>query len=473
MNNIKKIFGAPGCGKTTRLLNILEKELKEHDPDKIAFVSFTRKGSYEGRDRAVDKFNYRKEELKYFRTLHSIAFRECGFSKYDLISKKEYKTFSNIIGMKFTGYYTEDFFHNDDRYLFLDFLKRNNYVMSKRYLYNLDVRKLKFVSHNYKRFKEYSKIFDFTDMIQIFIDQNKPLPIEVAIIDEAQDLTTLQWKMCEIAFRNCKKVYVAGDDDQAIYEWSGADVNYFIGLKGDSTVLERSYRLPKSILEFSRHISNNIKKRIEKDFDSIKEEGEIHFYNTIDELKLKENETYYFLSRNNWFLNIYRNYLKKRARVFMNKNEFSVDLRHINAINTFEKMRRNKSISDEAAITISPYLKLKELDLKLPWFHNFNFDNDLIAYYKDLIKNRVDLTNHNLMVNTIHGVKGGETDNVVLLLNFTKAVRNNLEVNPDSELRCLYVACTRAKKTLHLIHSDNRNGYDDYYNFEEYANDQN
>jgi len=77
------------------------------------------------------------------------------------------------------------------------------------------------------------------------------------------------------------------------------------------------------------------------------------------------------------------------------------------------------------------------------------------------------------MVNTIHGVKGGETDNVVLLLNFTKAVRNNLEVNPDSELRCLYVACTRAKKTLHLIHSDNRNGYDDYYNFEEYTNEEN
>ena len=76
MNNAHIIFGAPGCGKTTYLMKILEKELKEHAPDKIAFVSFTKKGTYEGRSRALEKFDYKEGDLPYFRTLHSIAFRE-------------------------------------------------------------------------------------------------------------------------------------------------------------------------------------------------------------------------------------------------------------------------------------------------------------------------------------------------------------------------------------------------------------
>jgi superfamily I DNA/RNA helicase len=69
------------------------------------------------------------------------------------------------------------------------------------------------------------------------------------------------------------------------------------------------------------------------------------------------------------------------------------------------------------------------------------------------------------MINTIHGVKGGEADNVVIKLDFTKSVRENFENNPDSELRCLYVACTRAKKNLHIVFSNSKNGYDSYIHF--------
>lgn len=469
MNNVSKIFGAPGCGKTTYLLNILEKELKEHEPDKIAFVSFTRKGSYEGRDRAVERFNYRKEELKYFRTLHSIAFMECGFSKYDMISKSDYKTFSNAVGMKFTGYYTQDFFHNDDRYLFLDFLRRNNSEMFMKYLYDIDIRKLKFVAYNYVKYKQFAKVVDFTDIIQAFIDKNISLSIDVAIIDEAQDLTTLQWKMCEVAFRNCKKVYIAGDDDQAIYEWSGADVKRFIhSYQSDTLVLDKSYRLRKKILQFTKRIGENIKDRIQKEFEPVNDGGEICFYNSIEEIEIKQDETYYFLSRNNWFLNTYRNFLKRKAYGFIDKDEYSINPNHIRAITDFERARKAKRNIDPDNLSIKLFLKDK-VDMTLPWFNNFDFDNDLIAYYKDLIRCKSDLTNKNLRVNTIHGVKGGEADNVVFILDFTKAVKNNLETNPDSELRCLYVACTRAKKSLHLIHSSSRNGYDDYFNFKEYA----
>src|SRR4030042_6827906 len=125
MNDVKIIFGAPGCGKTTRLMEILEVELGRNDPAQVAFVSFTRKGTYEGAERAKTKFKLRDADLPYFRTLHSIAFRAMKLSKYDMISRTDYKAFSDAMGMKFVGYYTEEFYNNDDKYLFLHFLKRN------------------------------------------------------------------------------------------------------------------------------------------------------------------------------------------------------------------------------------------------------------------------------------------------------------------------------------------------------------
>ena len=466
MNNTEIIFGAPGCGKTTYLIDILEKELKENDPDKIAFVSFTKKGVNEGKDRAIKKFNYREIDLPYFRTLHSIAFKECKYSMYDMITKKDYKTFSKAMGMKFTGYYTEEFFHNDDRYLFLNFLERNNFEIFKLYIDTINLNTYKNIKHNYKRFKEHNKIIDFTDMIDNFIIRNKPLPINIAIIDEAQDLTTLQWEMCKIAFSKCKKIYIAGDDDQCIYSWNGADINHFLNIKGNRTILKQSYRLQKNILEYANKISDKIINRVKKNFNAINNEGNIFFYNNINELKIKEDETYYFLSRNNCFLKEHETFVKNQHQLYKRKNEISIDYNEINAIKLFEKFRKVRKLNEEDQIKLNPYLN-NIINIEDPWFYNLNFNNDKIVYYKDLIKYKTDLKKININISTIHGVKGGEANNVVLLMDFTRAIDTNFRLNPDAELRCLYVACTRTKKNLYLIFKNSQNGYEDYLNMKE------
>jgi superfamily I DNA/RNA helicase len=147
------------------------------------------------------------------------------------------------------------------------------------------------------------------------------------------------------------------------------------------------------------------------------------------------------------------------------KDKFSVNKKDVAAINTFEKIRKTRQMSETEEMTIKRYVDEDKIDLKLPWFMNFEMENDLMMYYRDLIKNGHDINNKNLMINTIHGVKGGEADNVVIKLDFTKSVRENFENNPDSELRCLYVACTRAKKNLHIVFSNSKNGYDSYIHF--------
>ena len=56
-----------------------------------------------------------------------------------------------------------------------------------------------------------------------------------------------------------------------------------------------------------------------------------------------------------------------------------------------------------------------------------------------------------IRISTIHKAKGGEADNVAVLLDSTKACVESLD--QDSEIRTFYVGITRAKKTLHLIES--------------------
>jgi superfamily I DNA/RNA helicase len=462
MENISLILGAPGCGKTTRLMDILTEELKANDPNKIAFVSFTRKGTYEGVSRAMDLYGLSEDALPYFRTLHSIGFRTGNYTKYDMISKSDYRTFSEAMGMRFSGYYSEDLYSEDDKYLFIHFMNRNNPATAKAYLQDMDLTKLKEVETNFIRYKAFAKVNDFTDIIERFIEVGEPLPVDIAIIDEAQDLTTLQWKMCEVAFSNCKRVYIAGDDDQAIYEWSGADVKYFLNIKASSQdILKKSFRLQKNILTLAKSVTQQIGSRIDKQFEPVNDEGHIFVHNSLEDIALNREESWYFLSRNNWFLTKYSDYLKKNAYIFMEKEKPSFAQKQVDAIKVFEAARKRKKLTDTEEMKLKVHLK-GPADLSKPWYDNMNFHNDTIAYYRDLIRNKTSLGETKITVNTIHGVKGGEADNVVLMLDITKAVRTNMERNPDSELRCLYVAVTRAKKNLHIVHSSSKNGYDHY-----------
>jgi len=467
MDNVTQIFGAPGCGKTTFLMSILEDELERVKPHEVAFVSFTRKGTYEGAERAARLFNLEPNALPYFRTLHSIAFRHGEYSKHDMLDRHDYKVFSTAMGMKFTGYYSEDFFNTeDDKYLFMHFLKRNNPAAAERVMDDVDARVLADVEHNFQRYKKFASVHDFTDIIERFVAAKEPLPVKVAIIDEAQDLTTLQWNMCEVAFANCDRIYVAGDDDQAIYEWSGADVSYFLNLHPrERKILDKSYRLRRNVLDFASRITGLMKKRVAKEFDPIDDGGEVLFHNTLADVHIVPGESYYFLARNNWFLQYYRDHLRQTARVFSDKDVPSVNPKHIEAINAFERAKKRGKLTDIEEMKLK-LLSKNGIDLSKPWFEVLDIPNDLMAYYKDLIKYKVDVRASCGMVNTIHGVKGGEADNVVVMMDFTRAVRKNMERNPDSELRCLYVACTRAKKRLHIVHSSSKNGYDDFIGVE-------
>ena len=69
-----KVVGPPGTGKTRRLLNEVQIR-KERLLNRIGYFAFTRKAANEARDRFLKvKTELTKKDIKYFQTLHSLAF---------------------------------------------------------------------------------------------------------------------------------------------------------------------------------------------------------------------------------------------------------------------------------------------------------------------------------------------------------------------------------------------------------------
>lgn len=455
-----KIYGPPGTGKTTYLLSRIEEALKVYAPEEIAFVSFTRKGAYEGTLRAKERFGISAARMKYFKTIHALCFAHLGLRKSQVLGRTHYKQFSQAVGFNFLGFYSEELKSNDDKYLFTVQMANNNPALCKDLIGDLDSAKLWYIAHNYAKYKKTLELMDYTDMLTEYVKRGSPLPVKIAFIDEAQDLTPLQWSVVNKMFSGCEKVYLAGDDDQSIYEWAGADTDTFLR-RGDKVhVLDQSHRVPAVVHGLASNILSCINNRAEKVYHPTAEEGELDRTTNWSSVNLLEYPDTLILSRNRCFLNDATKALRESGVLYWNKDKPSVDSKVFNAIATYEYARRNPEDPEgkHRAKLYEDYFVT--LESEQPWYNIMNIDADDVAYYRALLSRGVTKDDKpTVRVSTIHASKGTEADHVVLCLDMTERVHRQYTMASDSEWRCLYVGATRTKKKLTLKLPEGRYGY--------------
>ena len=147
------------------------------------------------------------------------------------------------------------------------------------------LKKLQVVYDNFK--KENDKV-DFTDMIKQFVDQGNAPSLDLLIVDEAQDLTPLQWKQVEVMKQNAKDIWYAGDDDQCIHRWNGVSVENFINACDNIEVLKQSYRIPNSVHSVADKIVQRISYRQPKDWKPFPKQGSVNYHLSLFDVDIDQ-----------------------------------------------------------------------------------------------------------------------------------------------------------------------------------------
>jgi superfamily I DNA/RNA helicase len=127
----------------------------------------------------------------------------------------------------------------------------------------------------WKRWCDDTGRYDFTGWLETALEVH-PLPAQqVVFVDEAQDHTPLQ--LAVLRSWAARKLILVGDDDQSLYEWTGADPTRFINppLEGREIVLSQSYRVPRAVHGVAMQMVRGIRQRKEKAYAPTGVEGEV------------------------------------------------------------------------------------------------------------------------------------------------------------------------------------------------------
>ena len=480
------VLGPPGTGKTTTLLNKVDEYLKNTDPDKVGYFAFTQKAAYEARDRAIKKFNLSEDDLPYFRTLYSLAFRRLGIKKGNVMQRRHYKDLGEKLGFPVNyAVYENDhngIFTTDSEYLrIINLAKLRNITPEQQYDLNehnqdLERDKLKIIAAELERYKKEHGLIDFNDMILNFKRLDKSPKFDVVFIDEAQDLSNMQWDMAKTIWNKTQDSFIAGDDDQAIFRWAGADVDSFIAQKGLMMPLKQSYRIPAKVHNLAMGLINRIKKRIDKTWSPKTHEGSLSRHDDFEQVNMSSGE-WLVLARTKYMLDQLEPTLYLNGYYYQNKFRKNKEQNLHLAATDWENLRKGQPATYDQIERIYSYMNNNADKTKLKsMIKNMSYDMDTLKesyglktdtvwfeafddaakretdYLRKMRKNGEKLNEApRITLSTIHGAKGGEAENVVLLTDLSLNTMKSYEQNPDDENRLFYVGATRTKEHLHII----------------------
>lgn len=299
------------------------------------------------------------------------------------------------------------------------------------------------------------------------------------IVHNCQDITALQWRVIEKAFRKAEKIIIAGDDKQSIYTYSGARPDFLIQLSKQFPVehLSKSYRIPYSVYKLSVAITNFIGEKTEQKAEPRMENGEgmimqlnglERILNFLDESCIKndpDKTAWYILARNNCFLEEPKKVLEEALIPYWTADGFFMGGEIMKRLKDYENFKmegyrdpkKKEDFQRKFGIEdfTQPFTETNLFTEGRKWVYASYIEKYGLKKLEEMCK-----WNPQVLVSTIHHVKGGEAKNVAIMLDTTRKTKGNVFENIDEELRILYVGVTRAKENLFLIDSKNGEGYD-------------
>lgn len=303
------VFAGAGSGKTkiltTRISHLIEQGL---EPYSILAVTFTNKASAEMKERIIKIVGEGKGiEQMWCGTFHSICSRILRTNgglvgvknNYQVIdSDDQLSVIKGIINdEKLFESYTDkekvslinEASKNTIKYIgdMKDSGKRPKNADYNQEIYSKYGFNIKKIYEIYEDTIHKQNLLDFGDLILYVVElfDKNPEILETyntrfrhILVDEFQDTNHIQYAFIKHLSKN-NYLFAVGDDDQAIYEWRGANVANILNFADDHDnveviKLEQNYRSTNNILKCANAVISNNKKRAGKNLWSDSSEGQ-------------------------------------------------------------------------------------------------------------------------------------------------------------------------------------------------------
>lgn len=553
---VVRVIGAPGTGKTTTMVGNPELEMdglfvqnaEKYSFDEQMLVTYTNAGVDEAASRLStlleDKTKDRIEDRVM--TIHGMCFRRLDLNyKRDVVQWNDEKDFCEGVGLEYG--------HDDDDgdIMTSEGEAGNKLLQIYRWLQSnrLEIedaeqcpvdwdvpRDLKDLLRKWTVYKHSNGLVGFGDMIEKVVDKNveflregdvgdtsieddreylkscrhddklTPKLIENALrgqhgfvdtkvlyVDECQDLDKLQWDWYLCQKLVCEKVYLGGDDDQTIYEWSGADPEQLLGEEGEKQVLETTYRLPAEVWEACEKVITQVANRVEKDVKPTDKKGEVLTYQRPTPRQvmshIEQSDDVLILFRTRYHIDEFRNDLHDHGIPYKNMSTFNTWTRDVQkardivaklddgqpvgqdkaeklvewASNDLLSYNHEAMAKDEISGMMMPDDLSEVFQMHGGWrsdryVKGLN-DDDFNWFKRQAILGNISRGDPNrepssVRIGTIHSAKGMEADTVIVGTDTTDTITGNMPNYPESigdgERRVMYVAMSRAERKLVL-----------------------
>ena len=481
------IPGPPGTGKTFTLTKYLERELNEHktDPQKIAYISFSNAAANEAQRRI-------NHNLFHIGTMHSLGSNALGINTQTQLLKgskwNSFKNYSQVCKDLSFESTTNEFgyvVYTNPHMKIIEYARSRQIDIEEAAIQldlhqTVEVSLTELIDLHLKTYKEHTGMIEYYDMIAQFIEKKVCPQLDVVFLDEAQDLSPLQWKMFFYIESICKRSYIAGDDDQTIYTFQGADPKIFINLKGKFDPQIKSRRVPRKIHNLAESIFPYMSERLDKQWEARDAEGNIYEDMSLEDLNLFKGN-WMILARTNKMLDQIKEHLYSLNLRFSAKTQEILPTEMVNAYRVWDRLNKGAKVDKQGVKDLWQYLKTelhvargfkneKKLETIVSvdmqelreqyglratgsWEH-LNFPQESKTYIKNLLESGDDLMKEpRIKVSTIHSVKGEEADNVALYTDLERIIYESALKDPDPEHRTFFVGITRAKENLYLMQS--------------------
>ncbi len=311
---------------------------------------------------------------------------------------------------------------------------------------------------------DHRSVIDFCDMVWLPVVLDLPLPAryQAVFVDEAQDLSMLQFELCKKMLAIGGRMIVVGDLNQQIYGWRGADGDRIWREMKDATKLPltTTFRCSRAVVAEAQELVPALQHRPDAPEGSV---SEIGFADLAPTLKAMGDVSTFVLSRNNADL------LQTALGLMTAGIEFQftagqeifepltelIEKLDKTTVPRFQSSLAtwfaNETARAQAANATSWADRVEQQYAMLMAMMSYAEPREFKRVLSDLLGN----TTSSIVLSSVHKIKGLEADYVFLLRETFARHKPPLfpgadKKEPDSEeLHLEYVAVTRAKH--HLI----------------------